>query len=460
MYRPFGPQYKTTGVDRNNRMLTRAQQGIQAGAGEVSGAGFMLPVAPPDHRTSMRQGAGLNLAASSMLEPVAQTSAFARNALSRPSLSDTHNSLMDIDNNILESFATVDAVTGSVEVRQRMHDPELINFSTEINQQRTFQNLPPPVHNRFESFETQYVPVEDFSRRETRNYNAVNPMCGENPRQISRLAGLPRVNCNVGQRGIVEVQESIQTQQSHTLSKTDRTVVMELIKGVRSVNGSNESELLSFLKELSPLFEISPNCSAEVIKLLLPKVSGTLFKLWLEAIAAHAEWHELHSEILNAFFPALRRREVEASELDRPQRANENFSEYCENVIAVAFALRTKLSETEVVEIILNKCAPATKGHFAFSNPPRTIVELRVLANKVSSSMMAETRYFGVTNNPAQFNVGRASRQNQSRFSAENYPQNRRTVSFENTERKIFVCYKCGQEGHIARHCRLHLNRK
>lgn len=59
MYRPFGPQYKTTGVDRNNRMLTRAQQGIQAGAGEVSGAGFMLPVAPPDHRTSMRQGRGL-----------------------------------------------------------------------------------------------------------------------------------------------------------------------------------------------------------------------------------------------------------------------------------------------------------------------------------------------------------------------------------------------------------------
>lgn len=471
MQRPFGPHYKTTAADRNARMLARGSNfGALAGEGPAASSSrqsFMQatsqsPNGPNMLVPTLSVAAG-GLAASAITAPRPVLSPRPRSG--RPLLSEGHNSLMDLDNEILESYATVDALHGSVDIHQqqsRAGANHIIESPRDVESEIALRGPPPPHRVEFSSLGTQYVPVEDTTRRVTRNAT-MNAIYYQNA-HYGVACGLPHTQemphaQQLNANAFPHDQHSVQSQGS-SLSKTDRTVIMELLRNVRSVNGSDENELLLFLKELSPLFEISPHCSTEIIKLLLPKVGEPLFKLWLHAVSVRAEWNTLHADILNSFFPALRRREIEASELERPQRANETFSEYCENIISVAFALKTRLSESEIVEIILNKCEPGTKNHFAFSVLPQNIFELRSLAHKVSSSMKAERRYFGAGSNPAEYNVGNAGRQNQSRFRTENYPQNRRAVNFRNSDRKVIVCFKCGQEGHMARECKMHLNRK
>lgn len=225
------------------------------------------------------------------------------------------------------------------------------------------------------------------------------------------------------------------------LSKVDRTVVMELIKKVKGANGNDEVQLVNFLKDIRPLFEISPQASNEIIKLLLPCVSGPLFKLWLDAVSQAVSWDLLHTAILDQFIPPLRRREIESLEIDRPQRHNEDFAEYTEAVIGMAFAINTRLTEQEVIDVILNKCHPSSRLHFGFSNPPGNIGELRALATRVASSIKAEQRYFGDRSRQRTHSIVRNSSERPSQ-----------------SGRGEVKCFRCNAHGHIARNCRQNLN--
>ena len=238
------------------------------------------------------------------------------------------------------------------------------------------------------------------------------------------------------------------------LTKTDRAVLMELIKNVNATDGSDELQLLQFLKDLKPLFDISPATSDQVIKLLIPKTRGQLFKLWVEGTTSRVSWENLHGAILNHFLPVGRRRELETQELDRPQRPGESFVEFVDNIVAVAFALRTTRSEEEVIESVLCKCSPATKVHFAFNERPRNIFELKVFANKVTGSMKTETRYFGSMGSATDRNVRMATGASYARQNPQNYQRPKGNLNDRSVQReRVIKCYKCNGEGHIARNC-------
>jgi len=233
------------------------------------------------------------------------------------------------------------------------------------------------------------------------------------------------------------------------LSKTDRTVVLELIKRIKLTGAYSEVELVQFLKDVSPIFEMSPSNSREIIKLLLPCVKDQLFELWLIAINQSREWDELHEKILDQFIPAVRRREIENIEIDRPQNINESFSGYVESVIGAAYALKSRLSEQEVIEIILSKALPDTKKHFYFENRPKNIAELKSLANKINSLIRTEMRcnaghgghlaFSGPNRNPTAGNTFRTER---------------RRENARSDGRGVKTCYRCGTPGHLARDCR------
>lgn len=162
-------------------------------------------------------------------------------------------------------------------------------------------------------------------------------------------------------------------------------------------------------------------------------------------------------EILDRFIPELRRRELEKSELDRPMRRDETFIDYCENVIATAFALVSRLSNQEVIEIVLSKCRPQVKTHFVFSATPQTVEDLMSLAYKVTNAVRAESRYFGNESSSNMFNVQTISRPVIKWNIAGSYPQPINNV-FENrpvNTTRIVACHKCNNEGHIAPDCRM-----
>lgn len=251
------------------------------------------------------------------------------------------------------------------------------------------------------------------------------------------------------------------------LSKTDRMVVNELINKLECVDGSDEFKLVRFLKNVLPILGVSPDNGGEVIKLLIPKVKGQLFKLWVEGIANKVDWDTLHSEVLHVFIPPLRRREIEAVELDRPQRPHENFAEYCENIIAAAFALKSRLTEEEVIEVAMNKCYPTNRNHFAFGEFPKNIRELRSLAMKVTGAMRAENRYFGNGRSDSEPRMNTRQGGENSRHTRDyrqgggnsgNNTRDYRQGGRPQTQRAI--CFRCRKEGHIARNCSTHLNSK
>lgn len=314
--------------------------------------------------------------------------------------------LMDVDNDILESYATVDEVgfeqvgRGSCRDGRLVDGPPGVAFRPHVDVLAS--RLPPP--------------LRDLGRP------SYSPFDQENPR-----ASRPAPTCQ--------------------LSKTEMMVVREMLGKIETVDGADEMQLVNFLKKLSPVFHIAPNCAKEIIKLLISKVTGPMFNLCIEAVAAHADWDDLHEEILARFIPPLRRREIASYELDRPQRSGETYAEYVEHLISAAFALKTSLSESDVVEIAIRKCRPEIRSHFVFGSLPTTIAELRSFAHNVTSSVRAEARYFGGTQSQ-NFHTPRNPRANPP------MPNDLRNRPRD----KVARCFRCQQEGHIARNCRINLN--
>lgn len=247
--------------------------------------------------------------------------------------------------------------------------------------------------------------------------------------------------------------------QAHEMRKSDRIVVTELMKRVQNTDGSDAFAVYQFLKAVKPIFDFVPGFELEVIKLLTPKVTGRLLDVWIRFVFDGRSWNELHVEILDLFIPELRRRELEKSELDRPMRRDETFIDYCENVIAAAYALVSRLSNQEVIDIILSKCRPHVKTHFVFSTAPQTVEDLMSLAYKVTNAVRAESRYFGNETIVNMFNVQAASRPVIGWNIAGSYPQPINNV-FDNrpvNTTRIVACHKCNNEGHTAPDCRMRL---
>lgn len=252
----------------------------------------------------------------------------------------------------------------------------------------------------------------------------------------------------------------IQPYETNNLSKIDRTVIQSLINKLDIVDGSDEFQLVQFLKKVIPILHVSPVNSFEIIKLLVPKVSGQLFTLWINGIANRVDWDILHSTILDTFIPSLRRREIQVIEMDRPQKNHETLTDYCENVISAGFALKSTLTEKDVIDIIMNKCHPSNRQHFTFGTYPMTIQELRSLANRVTSAKRAESRYFGSRDgrygNTDGYRHTSIHFNDTTRHTRE--PQPARLFTSNQGKQTAITCHRCRKTGHIARNCRNNLN--
>lgn len=241
------------------------------------------------------------------------------------------------------------------------------------------------------------------------------------------------------------------------MSKSDRIVVTELMKRVQNTDGSDAFAVYQFLKAVKPIFDFVPGFEREVIKLLTPKVTGRLLDVWIRFVFDGRSRDELHVEILDLFISELRRREIEKLEVDRPMRRDETFIDHCENVIAEAYALVSRLSIQEVIEIVLSKCRPRVNTHFVFSTAPQTVEDLMSLAYKGTNAVRAESRYFGNETSPNTLNVQTASRPGIGWNIAGSYPRPINNV-FDNRSvntNRIVACHKCNNEGHTAPDCRM-----
>lgn len=462
----YNRQFYTTAGDRRRRMMLRVglnnnqtEEGV--GAARMEPNSFPPPLSESQLAPVSVHATGqmYQLGGRRMTSPDAHSTNVPNGFVPQEAENLDHSGeSMDLENEQPRQAVTFDPSTQSMNVQQLGPDPRDMEFwsigaNSDATQYRDIfdntrhVNQNPVVSQRLNPSQTNpFLP----------GYGTVNQaeyLTQAHPAQeINVPYAQPMPVNNVRYQLVPHFSQNVFAQ--NPMSKTERTVLMELLQNVGTTDGSDDIELLNFLKALKPLFDIAPSCSDEIVKLIVPKTRGQLFRLWIEATTTGVSWENLHSGILSYFLPAARLREIEALELDRPQRPNETFVEYAENIIAVAFALRTKMSEQEVIEIILSKCHPVTKGHFAFNSRPNNIGELKVFANKVTGSIKSEMRYFGMATGPSGRNVMQAGRPGLVRQNAHNFSRPTRQFGSSNNQReRIIKCYKCNGEGHMARNC-------
>lgn len=416
----FGPSYRTTAEDRRNRISARNNHMHDVMAGQDGQGRSRLSVAEASnllsHPHPTTQSAGRALASSSHIPLLP-------NELG-PGLAHHSDSLLDISNERLEQLVTLDDCMAT-NVR-----------GMNIN---SFLRVSPGVNDLDH---TSYANVQGMTEVGGGHHLSGDP-------HFTRYRTVPRV------LNEPRVVDKIPSQ----LGKTDRTVVMELINKLEVVDGSEEIKLVDFLRNILPIISVSPEHNQEVIKLMIPKVRGRLFNLWMDGVVKRVCWDELHTGILDTFIPAMRRREIEAMELDRPQQAQESFAEYCENLIAAGFALKSRLGEQDVIDIIMNKCHPMNKTHFTFGDYPKTLGELRSLVTRVTSAIRAERRYFGQDANQERNLGGHRSGSSGTRPTLPGHPNVHR-LSTGRSSSRVLRCFRCHQEGHMARNCSANLNSK
>ena len=227
-----------------------------------------------------------------------------------------------------------------------------------------------------------------------------------------------------------------------SLTKTNRTVVMELIRGLSVCTGAQELDLLQFLRQVQTIFSLAGNCDHEVMRLILPKTGAFLFNIWLSGVQNNHSWKQLHSDILNNFFPQSQKHRIITNYVYRLQAPTENIIDYIQNITDTISILQVTLSEKETIDIILSNISPSNKRHLTLVNKPSTLLELRQLATHINFSILNEQSY-----NRQFFH------QPQQVF-----PQTYNNYSGNPHRRQGPRCFHCNRHGHLAAMCRFSEN--
>lgn len=223
-------------------------------------------------------------------------------------------------------------------------------------------------------------------------------------------------------------------------------VVADLVRNVPVLSKAEPEKVFQFLLGASEVYDLHLVSDGEFLALLVTRTTGRFTQIIGSHLSTSATWGAVRADIVSMFLPP-RIREVLLAKyvLDRFQLTTEELSHYVMSVVAAADILNYRVSESELVERLLQNIHPQTRSRLVFSARPMTIKELHLLATQVAEGQAVEQRRIFSEARPvrARAQTDRAGSSTVSMAVGET----RRPRS------RVVKCWRCSGYGHVKRDC-------
>lgn len=216
--------------------------------------------------------------------------------------------------------------------------------------------------------------------------------------------------------------------------------LLPLIQDIRELSVDSTSEVVRVLwltVKLQEQADVLRMPHQQIFQILYPLARGKLSRIISQATGEGVVMQEFRRLILESCVPSRCRNELLNKYFFRVQGSGELFSRYVEEIRVAMAALCVNVSESEVVNNILEGMTPEDRSRVVFCSKPRTFYELdQLVANMQVIKFSDELRgKVAAANNTATGNQG--DRTPRSGFQS----------------RVGQGCFRCGQKGHFVRDC-------
>ena len=213
-----------------------------------------------------------------------------------------------------------------------------------------------------------------------------------------------------------------------------------LLQSIPVVDGLEVDALLSFLSSIFKLRDFPGITDQDMLRLLVPYCRSPLSDRLTSVLVSGENFDCFHKLVLECFVPVRLRDRLKLDHFYRPQGTRESLAAFVSSIKSFNRVLRLGLSESEVVDVIVDGINMSERSRLVFAGRPSSFLDLDricITSNNVQfSDHQREMTEKQLNKGPgAVFMVG----EGQGGFGRGRGPP---------------VCFGCGQRGHIRRFCR------